>query len=93
MKISGKKKTVKITQNNFDGVMKDLRDFLILEIERYILKAGNQEKLSLLLGKEESYVHIRYKRAKRGGITGFEKLYRECREKLDGVKDESGEVK
>jgi len=65
--------------------------FLVDEIEEYIKNAGSKQALSLKLEREEAYVHLKYKRALRGSFSGLEKLWRECREKIDGVKDESGE--
>lgn len=73
---------MKITKDNFDDIKKTEREFLISEIEKYIVAAGSKKELSLALGKEMSYVHKKYKRAIRGNTAGLEKLYKECIEKI-----------
>lgn len=82
---------IKVTRENFETIKGSLREFLIKEVEEFIKKAGSKQALSIALGREETYVHLKYKRALRGSFSGLEKLWRECREKIDGVKDESGE--
>lgn len=74
---------MKITKDNFDDIKKTEREFLIAEIEKYIAKAGDKKSLSLSLGREMSYVFKKYKRALKGNTAGLEKLYKECKEKLD----------
>lgn len=89
--ITGEKKVLRVSHENFDEIKMCLREFLIEEIESYIKNAGGKQALSLKLGKEEAYVHLKYKRALRGSFSGLEKLYRECRGKIDGIKHESGD--
>jgi hypothetical protein len=73
---------IKVTRSNYDEIKNYLREFLIEEIENYTKRAGNQTKLSLALGREDAYVHIKLKRALRGNFSGLERLWRECIEKL-----------
>lgn len=89
--VTGEKKIVNVSRDNFEEIKGCLREFLASEIEEYIRKAGGKQALSLALGREEAYVHLKYKRALRGSFSGLEKLWRECREKIDGVKDQSEE--
>lgn len=75
-------KKIKVSRENFDELKSYMKEFLISEMEEYIKNAGSKQSLSLVLGREETYVNIKYKRAKRGSFAGLEKLWRECREKL-----------
>lgn len=71
-----------VTHKNYDEIKDRLREFLISEIEGYIKTAGSMRNLSLQLGMEESYVFIKYKRAKQGGgsLNNLERLWKELSE-------------
>lgn len=73
---------IKVTRANYDDIKNYLREFLVEEIDGYIKQAGNQSKLSLALGHEDAYVHIKLKRAMRGNFSGLERLWKECVEKI-----------
>lgn len=78
---------MKITKQNYEEIKKSMREFLIAEIEKYIKKAGDKKRLSLMLNHEDSYVWKKYKRALLGSISGLDKLYRECLEKIGDLKE------
>jgi len=73
---------INVTRDNFDEIKGFLREFLVEEIESYIKKAGGKQALSLALGKEEAYVHIKFKRALRGNFSSLERLWKECQKLL-----------
>lgn len=73
---------IKVTRSNYDDIKNHLREFLVEEIEGYIKQAGNKQALSLALGHEDAYVHLKLKRALRGNFSGLERLWRECVEKI-----------
>jgi hypothetical protein len=58
-----------------------MKRFLVLEIERYAVRAGSQNQLSLALGKSDTFVQMALKR---GSFSALERLWKEC----SGVYDE-----
>ncbi len=80
-KNSGRTETgrLRVTKSNYAGMKTALRRFLILEIERYSIRAGSQNKLSIALGYSDTKVQMVLKR---GSFSGLERLWKECREKL-----------
>lgn len=65
-----------MTVSNYAEVKQAMKRFLILEIERYAILAGGQNKLSLSLGYSETKVQMVLKR---GSFSGLERLWKECR--------------
>jgi hypothetical protein len=58
-----------------------MRRFLIAEINRYVIKCGNnREKLSLALGHAENYVQLKLTTQLK--FAALERLWKECREKI-----------
>lgn len=77
--MTGESVFVKITDENYAEIKAALKRFLILQIERYSIKAGSIEALGLRLGQSEKYAQMTLKR---GSFSVLERLWKECVEKI-----------
>ena len=59
-----------------------MKVFLLNRIEKYYVAAGGKHKLSVMLGF--TYTHVEMV-MKRRAFSALERLYKICREKIDGV--------
>ena len=69
-----------ITNKNYKEARTELKLYLVREIGLYIHRAGNTEKLSLLLNRGITYVRIILDR--NPSIEKLEGLLEECRRKI-----------
>lgn len=70
---------VNITRENYSAVKSAMKRFLILEIEKYAVKAGSIDTLGVKLGQSEKYARMVLKRS---SFSALERLWKECNEKM-----------
>ena len=68
-----------VSSKNYFRTKRDLKRFLILEIERYAIQIGSIMQLGIELGHEDKYAQ---KALQRGRLSGLEKIWKECVEIL-----------
>lgn len=75
---------MKITEENYDDIKKQMCEFLLEQINGFIKQAGSKRALSLALGYEPPYIWITLKRARGKGnnFAMLERVWLDCLKKI-----------